>query len=53
MAIVLCSCRFEELMLGLRSIADSAALATFQERVQQERVRMLPTPVRELEIVKL
>lgn len=40
-------------MSGLRSIADSAALATFQGRVEQEQVHMLPTPVRELEIVKL
>lgn len=44
---------FEELVAGLKAIADSAALTSFHERVEQERVRLLPTPVRDLEVVKL
>ncbi|TYZ60056.1 hypothetical protein PybrP1_008131 [[Pythium] brassicae (nom. inval.)] len=46
--------RFEELISGLKSIADSAALASFHERVEQERVQLLGAPTaRELEVVKL
>lgn len=40
-------------MSGLKAIADSAALASFRERVEQERVQLLPPPARELEVVKL